>query len=122
MNLENVIIHCMKLSTWRERSGKAYWGCRNIEADGFIHCSSIKYFWRVAPNFRSVAEPMVLVLLDESKLTSEVKYEDGDDCGRTYPHIYGLINTDAVVGVLPFLRDEQGEFVKNPELAAVADE
>lgn len=33
--------------------------------DGFIHCSTIEYFWRVAPNFLDVEEPMVILCIDE---------------------------------------------------------
>ena len=51
----------------------------------------------------------------------EVRYEDMDNCGREYPHVYGLINNDAVVGVFPFLRDEDGAYVKNPELCGIQD-
>ena len=53
---------------------------------------------------------------------SEVRYEDADGCGRKYPHIYGLVNRDAVTMVLPFLRDADGHYVKNQELAEFADQ
>ena len=116
-----MILHCMKKTTWEERKDKACWGKRNIEADGFIHCSTVEYFWRVAPNFKDVHEELVLVCIDESKLNAEVRYEDGDHCGREYPHVYGLINRDAVVQVLPFLRDEDGNYKKNPEFAGIEE-
>ena len=110
-----MILHCMKQSTWEERKNKQYWGQRNIDAEGFIHFSTIEYFWRVAPIFSDVKEPLVLVCVDENKLIPEVRYEDGDNCGRYYPHVYGLVNNDAVLDVLPFLRDEKGNYIKNPE-------
>lgn len=116
-----MIIHCMRKSTWEERKNKPFWGKRNMELDGFIHCSTVEYFWRVAPNFKEVNEELVLVCIDESKLTSEVKYEDGDNCGRAYPHVYGLVNNDAVIDVLPFLRDEKGDYIKNSEFSEYED-
>lgn len=94
---------------------KDTWGDDLIEADGFIHCSSVEYFWRVASNF----DDMVLLCIDEDKLLSEVRYEDDDNCGRLYPHIYGVINNSAVINTLPFLRDTNGEFIKNPELMCI---
>ena len=111
----------MKKETWQERKNKQFWGKRNIEAEGFIHCSTVEYFWRVAPNFKEINEELLLLCIDESKLKSEVRYEDGDNCGRFYPHVYGLINNDAVIAVLPFLRNENGDYVKNPELIDIAD-
>lgn len=86
---------------------------------GFIHCSAIEYFWRVAPNFKDVKEPLVLICIDENKLTSEIKYEDSDNCGRCYPHIYGENNIDSVVQVLPFLRDVNGNYIKNSEFDSI---
>ena len=111
----------MKKTTWEERKDKEYWGKRNIDTDGFIHCSTVEYFWRVAPIFNDIKEELVLVCIDESKLQSEVKYEDGDNCGRAYPHVYGLINNDAVIDVLPFLRNEDGTYKKNPEFSDIQE-
>ena len=116
-----MILHCMKKAEWNLLKDQRAWGLRQIEAEGFIHCSTVEYFWRVAPNFKDVKEEMVLVCIDESKLRSEVRYEDGDNCGRAYPHVYGPVNNDAVVMVLPFLRDESGNYIRNPEFADVEE-
>ena len=64
---------------------------------------------------------MVLLCIDEDKLNAEVRYEDSDNCGRAYTHIYGLVNNDAVMKVLPFLRNEDGTWMKNPEFADIPD-
>ncbi len=73
-----MILHCMKKTIWEEREHKSAWGNRNIRDDGFIHCSTPEYFWRVAPNFKDVKEEMVLICIDENKLKAEVRYEDGE--------------------------------------------
>lgn len=39
-----MILHCMKKTTWEERKNKEYWGQRNIDAEGFFHCSTVEYF------------------------------------------------------------------------------
>ena len=116
-----MILHCMRKTDWEEIKNKAEWGGRNIEADAFIHCSSPELFWRVAPNFIKIQEELMLLCIDEARLKSEVRYEDSDNCGRAYPHVYGLINNDAVTDVLPFIKDENGNYVKNAELAHIED-
>lgn len=116
-----MILHCMKKSTWEDRKKKKYWGNRNIQEEGFIHCSTPELFWRVAPNFVDIDEELVLVCIDEKKLTSEVRFEDGDNCGRYYPHVYGLIHNEAVIQVLPFQKDELGNYIKNRELSEYED-
>ena len=114
-----MIIHRMKKSLWEERKDKAYWGQRNLDAEGFLHCSTIEYFWRIVWLFEDIKEEFVIVCINEEELEAEVRYEDGDNCGRAYPHIYGLVNNSAVVNVLPFMRDENGKYVKNPEFMEV---
>ena len=116
-----MILHCMNRATWEERKHKRAWGNRNIQADGFIHCSTVEYFWRVAPNFKDVKDEMVLICIDENKLNAEIRHEDADNCGRFYPHVYGLINNDAVIAVLPFRKDENGNYIKNQELVHIQD-
>lgn len=114
------ILHVMKKSTWEERKNKDFWGKRNLESDGFIHCSQPEYFWRIAPNFEETGDELVILCIDENKLLSRVLYEDGDNCGRSYPHIYGTVNNSAVTAVLPFIRDEKG-WLKNKELENFED-
>ena len=116
-----MILHCMKKSLWEERKNKEYWGQRNLDAEGFLHCSTIEYFWRIVWLFEEEQDELLIVCIDEEKLESEVRYEDGDNCGRAYPHIYGLVNNGAVVDVLPFLRDVSGKYVKNLEFLDVDD-
>ena len=116
-----MILHCMKKSTWEERKEKEYWGQRDIDAEGFLHCSTIEFFWRIAWLFEDTKEEFVIICINEDKLEAEVRFEDGDNCGRAYPHIYGLVNNSAVVEVLSFLRDESGKYVKNQEFMEVED-
>lgn len=105
----------MQAKSWNKVKNKKSFGKKDLRKYGFIHCSTIEYFWRVAPNFTHVKEALVLICIDEDKLISEIKYEDSDNCGRYYPHIYGEINIDSVIQVLPFLKDNDGNYVKNPE-------
>ncbi|EPR11495.1 DUF952 domain-containing protein [Ruminiclostridium papyrosolvens] len=117
-----IILHCMKENSWKKVKEKQSFGLDSIEAEGFIHCSSIGYFWRVAPNFKHIEEDLVLLCIETDKLQSKIRWEDGDNCGRYYPHIYGQINIDSVVHVLPFLKDINGDFIKNEELQKYKDE
>ncbi len=115
-----MILHCMKKATWEEIKNKDMWGEENLREEGFVHCSTVEYFWRVAPNFKDMEE-LVILCIDENKLKAEVRFEDGDNCGRAYPHVYGLINNDAILKVLPFHRDEKGSYIKNKELLYIED-
>jgi len=107
---------------WEKIKDQTYWGHESVENEGFVHCSPLKYLWRVLPNFEDEEDELVIICIDEDKLEPEVKYEDGDNCGRSYPHVYGTINNDAVIMVLDYLKDKHGHYMKNPELANIIDE
>lgn len=114
-----IILHCLRKDTWEAIKDKPVFGEESVAAEGFIHCSSIEYFWRVAPNFRDIADELALLCIDTEKLTSPLKWEDGDNSGREYPHIYGPVNLDAVVAVLPYRKDKDGDYIKNEEFAYI---
>ena len=117
-----MIAHCMKRTAWEAVKDDEYWGQDSLDKSGFVHCSPVKYLWRVLPNFEKYDEPYVIVCMDEDLLESENRYEDGGDEGRLYPHVYGLINSSSVVMVLDYLKDGEGHYIKNPELFDIKDE
>jgi len=111
-----IIIHCVSKRVWESYQGKEFYKTDSLKTEGFIHCSDIENFHKVAAfNFKDVKEKLLLLCLEVEKIQAQVKWEDGGN-GTLYPHIYGELNLDAVVEVLPYLRDEYGEFVLNEEL------
>lgn len=116
-----MILHCMRKEKWIEVKDKEYFGEDSMKSGGFIHCSPVEYMWRVAPNFNDVQEELVLLCIEPAKLRSEVRWEDDGNYGRAYPHVYGLINLDAVTSVLPYLKNEHGAWIKNNELESIED-
>ena len=111
-----VILHCLTAEKWNNEKQKPFYGYDSIVKYGFIHCSSIENFWRVAPHFIDTEEKLILLCIDTENVKSEIKWEDHDNCGRKYPHIYGELNTDAVINSFPFQKDSNGEFILNKEI------
>ena len=112
----------MKKKLYETMKEEKYIGKTLLESNDFIHCSSIEYFWRVAPNFDHESEELVLLLIDTELLDAPVKWEDLDGYGRTYPHIYGLIKAEAIKQVLPYQKRSDGSWIKNDELAHISDQ
>lgn len=76
---------------------------RTLEEEGFIHASRPDQLPGVLDRFYAgVAEPLVLLHVDERLLTSPVVVENG------FPHVYGPIDLAAVVEAVPLARDAQG--------------
>lgn len=77
--------------------------------DGFIHCSTAEQVPRTLAKWYKSLDRVVVVTVDPDKLTSELKWEPNFE-GELFPHIYGLIIPEAVVGAVTLRRDEAGEF------------
>jgi uncharacterized protein (DUF952 family) len=84
----------------------------------FIHASRPEQVAMVA-NFAydDVTEPLCLLVIDTERLVSALCDEDLDGTGMSFPHIYGPLNLDAVVDVLPYERGTDGLW---PEVDAQA--
>ena len=90
-----------------------------MENDGFIHCSDIDQVIEVADNLFEGEKDLVILCIDEERVDPELVYEDCYDSGEEYPHIYGPIDTDAVLEVYKFERNKEGVFKLPDELARV---
>ena len=99
-------IYCLVPKTyWQQYAGKAEYLPRDYEQEGFIHATRgddflIKVANRVYTDFSG---DLLLLVIDESRVTSEVKYEQARD-GHLYPHIYGPLNQDAIVEIKQMVR------------------
>lgn len=113
-----IILHALTAEFWNSYEEKDNYGDKSLEQYGFIHCSDIDTYKYVSPNFKNETKEMVLLLIDtdKDKVIPEILWEDLENCGIQFPHIYGLLNKDAVVGVLPHLWSEDRIWIMNEEL------
>jgi uncharacterized protein (DUF952 family) len=76
---------------------------RTLEQEGFLHAARREQVATVFASFyRGVREPLLLLTIETDKLASPWREDGvGDD---TYPHIYGPLNTSAVVRAQPLNR------------------
>ncbi len=60
---------------------------------------------------------LVLLCIDTDKVSAEIRYENLEGGQELFPHIYGEINTDAVVQVAEFEPGINGHFTLPAKLA-----
>ncbi|MBE7122462.1 DUF952 domain-containing protein [Bacillus cereus] len=77
--------------------------------EGFIHCSLLEQALKVAQKHFRHEEDVLLLTIDPSLVKEEIKYELASN-GQEYPHVYGAINVEAIVDIVPFSK-ENGEFI-----------
>lgn len=92
------IWHITKRKQWEQAQIAQVYLSDSLASEGFIHCSTQEQVLPTANFLFRSQQDLVLLGIDSSKVQPEIRYEDVD--GTTFPHIYGALNTDAVVEVL----------------------
>ena len=105
-----IIYHLILASDWEAAKATGEVKPGSLAEEGFIHCSrDDAQALAVAKRLYAGQSVMVLLEVDTEKLLAPVKRE-ASRSGEIYPHIYGPLNADAVVGVRPLELDVDGEF------------
>lgn len=87
---------------------------RRLEDVGFIHASQASQVEAVANAFYRGEAGLLVLVIDEDRLVSPVRYERVPDADLPFPHIYGPLNADAVITTLPLCVAEDGTFTWSP--------
>ena len=120
-----MICHITTKNDWEKAQNEGEYKIPSLESEGFIHCSTIQQTVETANNFFRGQLNLVLLCIDENKLDAELLYEDPMPVGgqkpnasavSKYPHVYGVINLSAVINVIDFFPDSNGEFRLPKEL------
>ncbi|MGZ6316951.1 MAG: DUF952 domain-containing protein [Anaerolineales bacterium] len=111
------ILHVTSRKAWIDATRAGQYSAPSLEQDGFIHASTLKQVLPVASRYYKGQSGLLLLEIDPARLTSELKWEPpsggplpGVPEGDAFPHIYGPINLDAVIQVVDFEPDENGDF------------
>jgi uncharacterized protein (DUF952 family) len=101
--------HLTPEEVWIRQADAGTYVPEAYDADGFIHCTDGESnLLKVGSQYYAADRRPYLVLdIALEKLNSAVRYEDPE---RTYPHIYGPLNREAVVGVRRAVRLADGTF------------
>ena len=96
-----MIYHITDAATWEasQVGGEHTGSTRGIDLaeEGYIHCSTAEQWPGVLQRFYSDATDLVLLHVDEERLTSPLVYEQLPGMPEPFPHVYGPINLAAVV-------------------------
>ncbi len=94
---------------WRQALALEEYLPDDYDTEGFIHCSALEQVTGVANALYGGQKDLVLLCISQKALLSKTRWEPTE--GLYYPHIYGPLNTTAVVAVIPFPCGKDGMFV-----------
>eukprot|EP01095_Lingulamoeba_sp_RSL-Kostka_P004081 TRINITY_DN15173_c0_g1_i1.p1 TRINITY_DN15173_c0_g1~~TRINITY_DN15173_c0_g1_i1.p1 ORF type:complete len:128 (-),score=34.77 TRINITY_DN15173_c0_g1_i1:49-432(-) len=122
---KDLITHITSQACWEKAQANNVYLSETYDNDGFIHLSTQSQVFGTLNNFFKNIESVLILYIDPSKLTSELKYEppvhphnDDEDennnandyQGILFPHLYGPLNLEAVVSTRELNKSKDGTF------------
>lgn len=104
-----LIYHLVPENVWDQARHSAAYVPEAFETDGFIHCTNGLDPLLIVGNtfYRGDSRSYMVLILKTDLIESEVRYDDADEL---FPHIYGPLNVDSVIGELNVARGADGSF------------
>jgi len=103
-----MILHIVRRDDWLAATSAGAYEPPSLEREGFIHFSLPDQVLRVANAWYRGEDDLVLLVVDPSRLDAELRYEEPEQGAPRFPHLYGPLDTKAVVRVLDFPEGERG--------------
>ena len=94
-----MIYHVVTAMNWQKSVQQGFYEADSLVVEGFIHTSKAGQVAGVLERYYKDQSNLLLLHIDETKLTAPLKYELAPSVNEEFPHIYGRLNVDAVVKV-----------------------
>jgi len=97
-----MIYHIISKKDWNNAQAQDFYAPPSLEKEGFIHNSTQPQIKGVVERYYKDQHDLLLLHIDESKLTAPLKYELAPSVNEEFPHVFGKLNIDAVVNVTAY--------------------
>ncbi len=111
------LYHIAIAEQWQAAQATGLYVADSLATEGFIHCSTSAQILAVANAFFRGQSGLLLLEIEGDRLVSELRVEwvdtgdlFGPEMPREFPHVYGPIHVDAVVGVSALKPGIDGSF------------
>jgi phosphopantothenoylcysteine decarboxylase/phosphopantothenate--cysteine ligase len=108
------LYHLCSRSDWQTAQQLCEYRALSLETEGFIHTSRPDQILATANRYYQGKVGLVLLAIDSAKLTSALKWDPSE--GQLFPHIYGPLNLEAVLGMEDFPPSTDGTFRVIPDI------
>lgn len=117
---DSYIYHVARAKEWAGVEATGHYAPTSLANEGFIHASQADQLERLKRSGLFTADTNWTVLtIDPLKVQAEVRYEPGTDPpgvtsppDELFPHIYGPLNTEAVVNVIPLRQVNKQDWIR----------
>ncbi|MBL7703842.1 MAG: DUF952 domain-containing protein [Ferruginibacter sp.] len=91
-----MIYHVVTEINWQYALENGFYEAESLAKEGFIHASRQNQVAGVLERYYKGQNDLMLLHINEKKLTAPLKYELAPSVNEEFPHIYGRLNIDAV--------------------------
>ena len=113
-----MIYHILTSAEWELAARQPYYTPSAFTADGFVHCCNANQLKYVGERYFRGQQDLVILCIDANRVAAPVKYEDLNGEGMLFPHIYGILNLNAIEKVIPASVSGDGTFAIPPAIDA----
>lgn len=108
--MSDLTYHLVAAEYYRDTDRSRPYAPESLDTDGFIHCTDGADNVAATANryYREDRRMYVVLVIDVARVAPEIVYADD---ARIHSHIYGPLNRDAIVEILPVLRTPDGAFL-----------
>jgi uncharacterized protein (DUF952 family) len=104
-----VIFHLIEPDVWSAALTAGMYAPASLAVEGFVHFSFAEQVQTTANRYYRDVPELVLLEVDPALLSADLRVETSGDHGD-FPHVYGPVETAAVVAVHPMGRDDAGDW------------
>ena len=94
-----MIYHVVQKLKWEAALQQGFYEADSLASEGFIHLSTKDKVDGVLERYYKGQNNLLLLQVDETKLTAELKYELAPSVNELFPHLFGRLNIDAVTEI-----------------------
>lgn len=106
----DAIFHIAEMGAWLAAQRRGGYEPESLTEEGFVHCSFAHQVAAVANAAFRGRTDLVLLEIDPDLVGADVRVEEVPGSGDAFPHVYGPVRVEAVVGVHEFLPGPDGSF------------
>ena len=92
-----MIYHVTSKTDWENALLLGRYEAASLQSEGFIHNSTADQVAGVLERYYRNQKDLLLLHIDEDKLTAPLRYELAPSVNDMFPHLFGPLNLDAVV-------------------------
>jgi uncharacterized protein (DUF952 family) len=107
----SLIYHIAEEEAVQKAIATGFYQVESLISEGFIHCSTKEEVANTANRHYKGKTNLTLLEIDASKIVAPLKYENLSGGSIQYPHIYGLLNCDAILAAYQFNSSDDGIFL-----------